>query len=276
MKISLWIKKSVLQLFFVTGKPRLEAEIILRTVIKKSRSWILAYPEKNLTKIQIKKLNFLIRRRILGEPISYLTGNREFWSLNFKVNYNTFIPRHDSELLVEKTLFYISSTPSLILDLGTGCGALALAIAKERPDCFIVGVDYCNNIINIAKYNAKKLKIKNVKFVKSNWFNNLKNNFFDIIISNPPYLSKIDPHLNGEIRFEPVKSLISKKNGLADITYIINNSKYFIKKNGFLLCEHGWNQSVKIKKIFQKNNFHNINTYLDYKKIDRITVGMVK
>lgn len=243
ININTWLKQATVSLKKVDN-PKKEAEILLQFVINKSLSWILAFEETILTNKQIFDLDILIKRRVYGEPIAYIIGKCEFWSLEFYISNISMIPRIDSEFLVEKTLEYIPLSHSSILDLGCGCGALTLALANARPDCLFIGVDYLEDLIYLSQYNAKKLKIKNVTFIKSNWFSELKNKKFDIIISNPPYIDISDPHLLiGDLRFEPSTALIAKENGLYNIKLISQQSIYFLKSRGWLLFEHGWNQS---------------------------------
>lgn len=276
ININTWLKQATVSLKKVDN-PKKEAEILLQFVINKSLSWILAFEETILTNKQIFDLDILIKRRVYGEPIAYIIGKCEFWSLDFYISNISMIPRIDSEFLVEKTLEYIPLSHSSILDLGCGCGALTLALANARPDCLFIGVDYLEDLIYLSQYNAKKLKIKNVTFIKSNWFSELKNKKFDIIISNPPYIDISDPHLLiGDLRFEPSTALIAKENGLYNIKLISQQSIYFLKSRGWLLFEHGWNQSSQVTKILKKNSFTKIFTYKDYSNCDRVTIAMNK
>lgn len=276
ININTWLKQATVSLKKVDN-PKKEAEILLQFVINKSLSWILAFEETILTNKQIFDLDILIKRRVYGEPIAYIIGKCEFWSLEFYISNISMIPRIDSEFLVEKTLEYIPLSHSSILDLGCGCGALTLALANARPDCLFIGVDYLEDLIYLSQYNAKKLKIKNVTFIKSNWFSELKNKKFDIIISNPPYIDISDPHLLiGDLRFEPSTALIAKENGLYNIKLISQQSIYFLKSRGWLLFEHGWNQSSQVTKILKKNSFTKIFTYKDYSNCDRVTIAMNK
>lgn len=276
ININTWLKQATISLKKVDN-PKKEAEILLQFVINKSLSWILAFEETILTNKQIFDLDILIKRRVYGEPIAYIIGKCEFWSLEFYISNISMIPRIDSEFLVEKTLEYIPLSHSSILDLGCGCGALTLALANARPDCLFIGVDYLEDLIYLSQYNAKKLKIKNVTFIKSNWFSELKNKKFDIIISNPPYIDISDPHLLiGDLRFEPSTALIAKENGLYNIKLISQQSIYFLKSRGWLLFEHGWNQSSQVTKILKKNSFTKIFTYKDYSNCDRVTIAMNK
>lgn len=274
ININNWLKKATIFLKNFDN-PRKEALILLQFIIKKSFSWIIAFEDTILSIKQILQLDVLLQRRSFGEPISYIIGECEFWSLKLNISNISMIPRIDSEFLIEKTLEKIPLSASNILDLGCGCGSLTLALASERPDCLFIGIDYIKNLIFLSKHNAKKLKIKNVYFIKSNWFSALKNIFFDTIISNPPYIKVNDPHLfRGDLRFEPLTALVSKENGLRDIKIISKQAIYFLKKKGWLLFEHGWNQKKQVINILKKNNFTKIITYKDYSNCDRVTAAM--
>lgn len=272
MNIKQWLIKTTSNLSTVEN-PKKEAETLLKFIIKKSFSWIKLFEHTELNNKQITKLNLLVTRRKIGEPIAYIIKNTEFWSLNFEVSNISMIPRIDSEVLVEKTLKLIPQMSFLkILDLGCGCGSLSIALASERKNCLFIGVDYNDKLISLSKKNSKKIKVNNVNFIKSNWFNKLKNHFFDVIISNPPYIDINDPHLlKGDLLFEPINSLVAKENGLHFIKLITNTSIKFLKPNGCLIFEHGWNQGNKVRKILTKNNFIKIFTYQDYSGLDRVT-----
>lgn len=274
MKINKWLKKNS---FFLgnTKKSKKEVEILLSFVIKKPISWIIAFGENKLNSNYLNKLKYLIKRRYLGEPIDYIIGKSYFWSLPLYISKKSMIPRIDSEILVQQTLKFIPIDKKFdVLDLGCGIGSLTLSLARERPNCFFLGVDNIDNLIYLSKKNAKKLKINNVRFIKSNWFSKLENKNFNIILSNPPYISIYDPHLIlGDLRFEPLTSLVSKNNGLFDIQYISKNANNFLRKKGWLLFEHGWYQAKYVRNILKKNDFVKVFTKKDYGNNDRITYG---
>lgn len=254
--------------------PKCDVEVLLSFVIKKKKSFLICYRDKNLSKEEEKKFNNLLKRRIQGEPISYLTGTKEFWSLPLLVNPYVLIPRQDSEILVEEVLNKSNKCSLSVLDLGTGSGALSLALASSRPNWNILGVDINNEAISIAAYNAKQLGLKNVKFIQSNWFSSIGNNTFDFIISNPPYLSSKEIKLFSEnIKFEPLNSILSGDNGLKDIKHIILNSQQYLNRNGWLVIEHGWKQKKLVKKLFKENAYIHIYSRKDYGRNDRIVVG---
>ncbi|QJC38037.1 peptide chain release factor N(5)-glutamine methyltransferase [Enterobacteriaceae endosymbiont of Donacia marginata] len=253
---------------------QLESVILLSFVLKKSKSWIYGFNETKINLKQFKILQNFLKRRITGEPIAYLLGFCEFWSLKIYVSPYVLIPRKDTEILVNVVLKKINNNIEKILDLGTGSGAIALAIASKYNFLKITAVDISQQIINLAKYNAKKLYIKNINFLISNWFSNLKNNKFDIIISNPPYISDYEYHkLKKELKFEPIKSLISLNNGLSDLRYIISKSSEYLNNYGWLILEHGYKQGYILKKILKIENFKNISQYCDIQGYYRVICG---
>jgi release factor glutamine methyltransferase len=192
--------------------PKLDVEILLSHVVKQPRSYLYAHPEYKLTALQLRKFNQLLSRREAGEPIAYLVGQCEFWSLTLHVNHDVLIPRPDTELLVAEVLKLFAAQQKItVADLGTGSGAIALAIANERPNWKIVATDVSSAALKVAAKNRKNLGIKNVQFKLSDWCNALKNNYFDIIVSNPPYIASDDEHLV-QLRFEPINALVAVAN----------------------------------------------------------------
>ncbi|WP_367670529.1 peptide chain release factor N(5)-glutamine methyltransferase [Sodalis-like secondary symbiont of Drepanosiphum platanoidis] len=273
--ISEWLFYAKNRLKYITNSPQKESEILLKKITGISQLHIIAFQEKKINYKQIKKLEKFLYRREIGEPLEYILKECEFWSLNLKVSNCTLIPRIESECLVEQCLYYLDNKKFLkILDLGTGTGAIALALASEQKTWNITGVDYILNAIYLAYKNSKRLKINNVKFIYSNWFSSLKNIKYNLIVSNPPYLSLNDFFLYKKfIYFEPISSLVSKKNGFQDIFFICKNSKKYLFNYGWLIIEHGWKQGKVVRKIFLYFNFKNIKTIYDYNHNERITVG---
>lgn len=272
MNIQKWLKKTIKKLSNIENS-KYEAEFLLSYVSKCTRSYIISSDIIQLSSIQMKHLNNLIYRRSLGEPIAYITGEKEFWSLSLNVSYDTLIPRPDTEILVEQALLKISKKFALILDLGTGCGAIALALGSICSTWSIIGIDKSKKAIKIAKLNALKLNLKNVSFFYSNWFSHI-NKKFDIIISNPPYVSKEEiKYLKKDILFEPFDAIVSDNNGFLDIELIIKKSSDYLFLGGWLLIEHGYQQKLKVQSFFKKYNFFEIQSYQDYGGNDRITMG---
>ncbi|MCU4137045.1 peptide chain release factor N(5)-glutamine methyltransferase [Buchnera aphidicola (Sitobion miscanthi)] len=272
MKIQKWIARSIRKLSWVDN-PKYEAEFLLSYVSKCTRSFIMSYDDIELTCEQYKYLNHLIDRRSLGEPIAYIIEEKEFWSLSLCVSYDTLIPRPDTEILVEQVLSKVNRNSALILDLGTGCGAISLALASICANWDIIGVDKSEKALSIAQINKLKLNFKNVSFFFSDWFSNI-NQKFNIIVSNPPYISENEiKFFKKDIFFEPFDALISGDNGLLDIENIIKQSQNYLFSGGWLLIEHGWQQKLEVQHLFKKYNFFEIQTYLDYGGNDRVTIG---
>lgn len=274
MNIKNWLYFASLQLKKVSSSPHLDAEIILSYCLNKTHSWIICRDNLVLSKYNLYQLKQLLKRRMCSEPIAYLINKKEFWSLSLMVSNFTLIPRPETEVLVEKALFYlIDRKQSLILDLGTGCGSIALAIASMRSDCFVLGVDYSYESIKLAKKNADNLGLANVDFFYSNWFSNI-NYCFEMIVSNPPYISISEiQFLSKEVLFEPILALISSNNGLGALCYIIKTAKKYLYSGGWLLVEHSSTQKVIVQNLFGKYNYINIQTYLDIFGKYRITSG---
>ncbi|XRX42482.1 MAG: peptide chain release factor N(5)-glutamine methyltransferase [Buchnera aphidicola (Eriosoma harunire)] len=274
MKICDWIKQSSKKLSHINNC-KFDLEILLSFVIKKDKIWISMYDDFCLSIDQINTLESFLLRRSRGEPLAYILKNQEFWTLLLSVSKDTFIPRKDTELLIEVCLSILDKfNYNRILDLGSGSGSISLSIAKTKPDCHVVGVDYKREIISVSQYNAKKLNISNVDFYVSNWFSSLYMMMFDIIVSNPPYISLNEFLLiREELKYEPITSLVSYNNGFGDIKYIIKNSIQYLNPQGWLLLEHGYNQACMVKSFFEQFNYVNIITYQDYGNNDRITIG---
>ena len=256
---------------------KLEAEVLLAFTLDKPRAYLYAWPEQQLDPQQQNEFEFAVKRRSSGEPVAYITETREFWGLPLKVSPATLIPRPETERLVEIALQYIpENKPCKVADLGTGSGALALAIASERPLSEIIATDISTSALAVAKQNQQSLNLKNISFVQSRWFENLNNEQFDIVVSNPPYVADNDPHLQqGDLRFEPVQALSSGSDGLRDIREIVSKAGEFLKPEGWLLIEHGFDQGDKVIELFQQHGFQHINCYQDYGQRERATIGQL-
>ncbi|KTD39222.1 protein methyltransferase HemK [Legionella moravica] len=269
------LNQAVQQLEKNHAESRLEAELLLSHVLNKNRAYIFAHPEAVLNPNQLETYQQLIAQRAAGTPIAYLTGQREFWSLNLKVTQDTLIPRHETELLVELALDLIPDTPeTCILDLGTGSGAIALAIASERPNWKVIASDFSKAALTIAQENAVALGITNVTFYHSSWFSSLPQHHYHAIISNPPYIAEEDPHLKqGDIRFEPLSALASGQDGLADLQYIIQHSYECLLPDGLLLLEHGYDQKIQLNAILNELGYKNVRSWQDIQGHDRVSGG---
>ncbi|HEN3609749.1 TPA: peptide chain release factor N(5)-glutamine methyltransferase [Yersinia enterocolitica] len=267
-----WLSQAAAR-FNQSDSPKRDAEILLSFVTGRARTYLLAFGETQLTAEQLAVLEPLAARREQGEPIAYLVGEREFWSLPLSVSSATLIPRPDTECLVEQALAHLPATPCRILDLGTGTGAIALALASERPDCAVMGVDIKADAVALARYNAKKLAINNVDFLQSSWFD-LVSGRFTLIVSNPPYIDANDPHLNeGDVRYEPHSALVAEAEGIADLAEIIRQSPAYLEVGGWLMLEHGWQQTTAVQKLLNNSGFSAVMTYKDYGNNDRVTLG---
>ncbi|MCK5720867.1 MAG: peptide chain release factor N(5)-glutamine methyltransferase [Thiomargarita sp.] len=266
-----------IQLLTQSDSPRLDSEILLCHVLGVTRSYLYAWSDKQLSIEQYSQFKILLNRRIKNEPIAYITGYKEFWSLNLQVTKATLIPRPETELLVEQVLTRLTTnSQKQIIDLGTGSGAIALAIAKERPYCHILATDSSKAALKIAKKNAKSLKLTQVNFIHSHWWKNLNTIKVDIVVSNPPYIAINDSHLNqANIQYEPKSALIAGKYGLNAIQEIIAESYFHLKSKAWLLLEHGYDQEKSVCKLFLQHKYKAIKTYYDLNNIPRVTVGQI-
>ncbi|MDH0060448.1 peptide chain release factor N(5)-glutamine methyltransferase [Leclercia adecarboxylata] len=268
-----WLQQAVSEL--AGGEsPRRDAEILLGHVTGKARTYILAFGETELTADQLARLESLLARRKTGEPVAHLVGEREFWSLPLYVTAATLIPRPDTECLVEQALARLPAAPARILDLGTGTGAIALALASERPDCQVTAVDVMPDAVALAQRNLERLALPNVTVLHSSWFTALADLQFEMIVSNPPYIDEADPHLaEGDVRFEPLSALVAVDQGLADLSHIITQSHHHLVRGGWLLLEHGWTQGEAVRTLFLQAGFDQVETCRDYGGNERLTAG---
>lgn len=259
--------------FNQSDSPKRDAEILLSYVTGRARTFLLAFGETVLTPEELAALAPLLERREQGEPIAYLVGEREFWSLPLSVSSATLIPRPDTECLVEQALAHLPSTPCRILDLGTGTGAIALALASERPDCTVMGVDIKSDAVALARHNAEKLALLNVHFQQGSWFQPVSGKF-TLIASNPPYIDANDPHLNeGDVRYEPQSALVASDEGMADLAEIIRQAPAYLETGGWLMLEHGWQQAQAVQKHLKNSGFSAVITHKDYGNNERVTLG---
>ncbi|MGL4860433.1 MAG: peptide chain release factor N(5)-glutamine methyltransferase [Enterobacteriaceae bacterium] len=273
MDYATWLHQATLQL--AAGEsPKRDSEILLQQVTGRTRSFILAFGETQLTAAQLEQLEQMLQRRMAGEPIAYITGEREFWSLSLAVSPATLIPRPDTESVVELALRHWPQNDREVLDLGCGTGAIALALAKEHPTNPVLGVDIAADAVMLAQSNARRLGIDNVSFSQSDWFSALTGRKFALIVANPPYIDGQDPHLQqGDVRFEPRRALVAEENGLADLRHIIEQAPHFLLPGSWLLLEHGWQQGAAVRALMQHNGFSQVATCQDYGGNDRVTIG---
>lgn len=271
--ISQCLVSAVEQLLGVSDSARIDAEVILAHVLEKDRTYLFTWPEKTLEVEQYLQWQSYLSRRVCGEPIAYILGEKEFWSLSFYTDKSTLIPRPDTEVLVEKALSVLDNKPAKVLDLGTGTGAIALAIAKERPDCKIDAVDSSCDALALANRNRVRHQMENVEVFCSDWFSHVSGRY-DLILSNPPYVDPGDHHLNeGDVRFEPHSALVANESGLADLRHIIFASGNYLNENASLLVEHGWAQKEAVQRLFNEARFRSFTTIKDYSGNDRVTIG---
>jgi release factor glutamine methyltransferase len=254
---------------------RYESQLLLQHALKVNRAWLIAHESDDLAADIQHEFNTLMKRRIGGEPIAYILGNREFYGLNLAVTPATLIPRPDTEILVDIALEKIQvNQPAQVLDLGTGTGAIALAIAQQRPQVQVTGVDASKPALEIAIINSQQLHITNSHFILSDWFNNLNDTRFDVIVSNPPYIEEADAHLKqGDLRFEPISALASGADGLDDIRRIIDGCLIHLKPQGWLMFEHGYNQAEVVRELMAQTGLVAIETFKDLGGNDRVTIG---
>lgn len=271
-----------------SGTARIEVQMLLQHVLGVSRAYLLAHPEQVLDEAQASAYRALLQRRLAGEPLAYILGEREFFGLDFMVTPATLIPRPDTELLVELALQRIPQTPpSLplsgeerrvsvfrVLDLGTGSGAIALAIAHARPDAEVTAVDASPEALEVARENAQRLNLSNVRLLRSDWFSALAGERFDLIVSNPPYIADADAHLEqGDLRFEPRTALASGVDGLDDIRRIIADAKEHLDLGGWLMFEHGYDQAERVRELLAAAGFSEVFSARDLAGIERVSGG---
>lgn len=254
----------------------IDTELLLSHALGVNRTYLKTWPDRQPKSDQLNTFEQLFQRRIQGEPIAYILGNQGFWSLDLKVSEHTLIPRPETELLVETALELELQTHSSVLDLGTGTGAIALALASERSDWTITAADIQTQAVALAEENRAAHKLDNVQVVQSNWFNALPVTHYDLIVSNPPYIDRDDPHLTqGDLRFEPTSALVSGVGGLDDLILVIGQSISFLKSSGWLLVEHGYDQGAEVRALFADNGFASVETRCDYSQLERITFGQL-
>jgi release factor glutamine methyltransferase len=258
-----------------SDSPLLDAEVLLGYVLNKPRTYLRAWFDNTLTDQQISAFEALIKQRLQGNPIAYLTGTREFWSRDFTVTRDVLIPRPDTELLIELSLELIPKNYALnLIDLGTGSGIIAVTLAAERPNAQVTAVDASLAALAVARHNARQYQLTNIEFYQSDWFANVPKLLFDLVISNPPYIDSDDEHLQqGDVRFEPKTALIAEDQGLSDIQIIADKARGYLKPAGHLLIEHGYNQAPQVQAIFNALAYDKVQSYLDLSGQPRVTYG---
>ncbi|AYV36382.1 peptide chain release factor N(5)-glutamine methyltransferase [Aeromonas veronii] len=260
--------------------PRADADVLLCHLLGCRRSYLMTWPERELDAAQQATLQGWLVRRLNGEPIAHLVGEREFWSLPLKVSPATLIPRPDTEVLVEQALTRIPQGPCAVLDLGTGTGAIALALKSERPEIDVWAVDRMADAAALARENSVALGLP-IEVRDGSWFEPLgepdrdETPRFAVIVSNPPYIDGADPHLEqGDVRFEPRSALVADDAGLADIRHIVAHAPAYLLADGWLLLEHGWDQGEAVRQLLRDGGYREVATVRDYGDNDRVTLGL--
>lgn len=273
LSIKQYLEDGAAILHTVSESPRLEAELLMGLVLRKPRSFLHAWPEQHLRIPEADCYETLLRRRFSGEPIAYMTGIREFWSMPLKVTPDVLIPRPETELLVEQALLRLPDDEDLrVLDLGSGSGAVSLAIARERPRAHVVGVDISMAALDVARTNARLQKLDNVEFRESDWFDAVRGEKFHVVVGNPPYVAEDDPHLSrGDALFEPRLALDAGPGGMECFRAILDRAHNYIVRQGWLLLEHGPDQHMPLRRLLEAQHYHDISIYKDAAGHNRVT-----
>jgi release factor glutamine methyltransferase len=266
------------QLMEISDTAVLDVELLLSHALDVDRAWLKTWPEHILLSAQVSIFEDLFARRLTGEPIAFIIGSQGFWSLDLKVTPQTLIPRPETELLVETSLALDLPADCRAIDLGTGTGAIALALAKERPNWQLTAVDSEPAAVKLAELNSHYCQINNVMVYQSDWFSQVpllgRLSNYHLIVSNPPYIEIDDPHLmQGDVRFEPASALVSGVDGLDDLREVINSSVKYLETFGWLLVEHGYRQGSAVRELFKAAGFITIETMTDFNQLERITMG---
>jgi release factor glutamine methyltransferase len=271
--VSAILARATAKLSDVSVTARLDAEVLLAHVTCTTRAEIYARTDRALKKAEEQALDALIARRALGEPVAYLTGRREFWSLDLDVSRATLIPRPETELLVERALARIpKDAAASVVDLGTGCGAIALAIARERRGLRMTATDCSEAALIVARANARRLGVGHIEFLSGDWFVPLGERRFEIIVSNPPYVRIDDPHLQeGDVRFEPRDALLAGTDGLDAIRRIIADARSRLTRGGWLLLEHGFDQAGAVRTLLDAHDYREVHSYRDFNGHERVS-----
>ena len=259
------------------GLERIDAQMLLLHTLGQPlnhRAWLLTHDTDPMTAESLAQFRGLYERRLAGEPTAYLTGVKEFWGLPLQIDARVLDPRADTETLVSWALETIAPIAQpRIVDLGTGSGAIALAIQSERPDATVLAIDASADALAVAQANAERLQLP-VQFAQRHWLQSVEQGPFDLIVSNPPYIAAADPHLQqGDLRFEPAPALASGADGLDAIREIISGAPGHLVPGGWLLLEHGWDQGAAIRALLEQAGFGDVETVQDLEQRDRVTLG---
>lgn len=263
----------------VSESAMLDAEILLAQVLKASRTYLYVHADDELTADDLRDFDEMVDRRLLHEPVAYITGHKEFWSLDLRITKDVLIPRPETEVLVEEvlTLFPDLNEQLTVADLGAGSGAIALALASERPGWSVYAVDISQGALQLVSDNAQRLGIDNISICHGNWFTALPAGKLDIVVSNPPYISlhEWEEYAAG-LQYEPRQALLSGEDGLDDIREICHRVHDYLKPGGYLFVEHGYAQAEAVRELFAASGFDEVRTVKDLSANDRVTIGRLK
>jgi len=256
---------------------RLDVELLLAAALGKPRSFLHTWPERIVSTEAALAFDGFVQRRRKGEPVAYILGQQGFWNIDLEVATHTLIPRPETEMLVETALELLPGPIAhRLLDLGTGTGAIALSLAKERAQWNITAVDRVDEAVELAERNRQRLHLDNARVLSSHWFSAVEGERFDLILSNPPYIASNDPHLDeGDVRFEPSSALVSGTDGLDDLRVIVSQAPAHLQAGGWLLLEHGYDQGPAVRELLVQHGFEQIQTRRDLGDHERITFGRV-
>ncbi len=259
----------------VSETPALDAQVLLKFVLQVDDAYLRTWPDSELSDAQEREFRAALAKRKEGMPVAYITRSRGFWSLDLEVSEHTLIPRPDTECLVEAILERFDHSPLGLLDLGTGTGAIALALASERPSWNVLATDFEPAAIELAKRNARCNGVATVDFGVGSWFEAVPNNqLFDVIVSSPPYIDSGDIHLTqGDVRYEPRSALVAQERGFADIRQIADQARHYFNKVGALFFEHGYDQGEKVRQLMQACGYEHVETCRDFGGNERFTYG---
>ncbi|MGH1463531.1 MAG: peptide chain release factor N(5)-glutamine methyltransferase [Neptuniibacter sp.] len=257
----------------VSESSQLDLELMLCHLLNRSSSYLYTWPEKEIDAELLQQLILMLERREQGEPVAHIIGYRGFWNFDLEVSPHTLIPRPDTEVLVEKALQLCTVRQARVADLGTGTGAIALALGSEQPEWQIIASDFVSDAVELAERNRVRLQLNNVEIVQGSWFEP-HTGLYDLIVSNPPYIDPEDEHLQqGDVRYEPLSALIAENKGLADIELICRQAREYLKPGGVLLFEHGYDQGGACRALLRDLGYKDVDTHRDYGQNERVTFG---
>ena len=269
------LRSAASQLATLCTSPLLDAQLLLAQVTGKSRAQLLAAADDELSRDDLSAFQQLLARRLRAEPLAYILGTQEFWSLPLHVNAAVLIPRPETELVVERALVHLQDRQRpRVLDLGTGSGAIALAIAKERPDAVLLATDLSAQALAVARDNALRLQLRNIEFRQCDWYTSMEGQRFDLIVSNPPYIARDDPHLEAAVlNHEPSAALLAGTDGLVALATIVSGAMDHLRTASWLVVEHGWRQRADLQTLLELHSFAHVRCHPDLAGLDRVSEG---